>query len=372
MGFGGGVPEATQVAQARAEHDSEARGRSPSALQHAIFFRTLATLFEAAVPLPKSLELMEESLVGPRLARASDGIRTRLLRGVSLHDAMAAERGAFNSLQVLLVKLGVETGSLHKVLFAIAEHDEKRHGMGQQMKSALTYPCMVFLACLAFLLFVPPLMFNGLFDLLAGSGQPMPLLTRLMAALSRALNVPWTYLGLALLAYGLWRGAQALLANPEARLRIYESAEKLPGLGPVLVSARVAHFSAALAVVMRSGLRLDRGLEIACRSCGSPLIENAAPAMIAALRRGDDLSTLMRHTGLFPKMMWQSAASGEESGQLPDMLTFLSRFYRADLENRLLTLASLLEPLVLGIMGLLVGGMMVACIKPLAASFAQF
>lgn len=360
------------MAQAKAEHDSEARGRSPSALQHAIFFRTLATLFEAAVPLPKALELMDESLVGARLAQAADSIRTRLLRGVSLHEGMAAQKASFSSLHVLLVRLGVETGSLHKVLFAIAEHEEKRHSMGQQMKSALTYPFMVFLACLAFLLFVPPLMFNGLFDLLAGSGQQMPILTQVMAALSRALNVPWTYLGLALLGYGLWRGGQALLAHPEARLRIYGAAERLPGLGPVMISARVAHFTAALAVVMRSGLRLDRGLEIACRSCNSPLIENAAPAMVSALRRGDDLSTLMRHTGLFPKMMWQSAASGEESGQLPEMLAFLARFYRADLENRLLTLASLLEPLVLGIMGLLVGGMMVACIKPLAASFAQF
>jgi type II secretory pathway component PulF len=329
-------------------------------------------MFEAAVPLPKALELLDESLVGRPLAEAAGNICGRLLRGTSLPEALAAQGDAFTNLQVQLVKLGAETGSLHKVLLAIAEHDERRHAMGQQLKSALFYPCMVFVACLAFLILIPPLMFNGLFEMLQGSGQELPLVTRAVAGLSHALTLPWTYPLLALLAYGAWTGGRAVLARPSVRLRLYREAERVPGLGPVLVSARLAHFTSALAVVMRSGLRLDRGLEIACRSCDSPLIEEAAPAMVEALRRGDELATLLRTSGLFPKIVWQSTASGEESGQLPEMLLFLSRFYRRDLENRLVGLAAMLEPLVLGVMGLLVGGLMVACIKPLAASFSQF
>ena len=374
MGFADDQHEHPWVKPAGAQTDiSGVRSkRSPSALEHAIFFRTLGTMFEAAVPLPKAMELLDEALVGSRLADAASDINRRILRGVALHEAMAAQGNAFNTLQLRLVHLGVQTGSLHKVLLSVADHDEKRYAMGQQLKSALFYPGLVFVACLAFLIVVPPLMFNGLLEMLANSGQPLPLPTRIVAAISGALTVPWTYLGLAVLAYGLWRVGRAVMANNAYRLRIYAAAERTPVLGPVLICARLANFTSALSLVMKSGLRLDRGLEIACRSSDSPLLEARAPEMVQALIRGDDLATLLRQSGLFPKIVWQTTASGEESGQLPHMLDFLSRFYQGDLEHRLVSLAAMLEPLVLGIMGLLVGGLMIACIKPLAASFAQF
>lgn len=358
---------------AGAQVETKQQGGPPSAFHHAVFFRTLGTMFEAAVPLPKAMELLEPSLVGPRLALAAENIKRKILRGVALNDAMATEGDAFTTLHLRMVKLGIETGSLHKVLLAVAEHDEKRYAMIAQLRSALFYPCLVFLACLAFLVVVPALMFDDLFGLLAGTGQQLPLLTRAVAGLSSLLAVPWTYVGLGLVSYGFWMGARKILREqPDVRLRLYRLAEGIPGLGPVLVSARLAHFTASLAIVMRSGLRLDRGLEIACQSCGSPLVERAALRMIEELRQGESLSTLLADSGLFPRLLWQAVASGEESGELPEMLTFLSHFYRRDLEYRLVGLTALLEPLALGVMGLLVGGLMVACIKPLAASFAQF
>lgn len=329
-------------------------------------------MFEAAVPLPKALELLDTRLVGPRLAAASQDANARLLRGSALHEAMAAQGNAFSSLQVQLVRLGTETGSLHHILHSLADHEERRSGLAQQLKAALFYPCVVFLSCLVFLLFVPPLMFKGLLQLLTESGQELPALTRAVASLSRSLSEPWTYLLLALLGFGVWRVGKAVFSGPASRLAVLRQAERLPGLGPVLVSARLAQFTSALALVLSSGLRLDRGLGIVCRSCESLLLEQAEPEMVEGLRQGEALSVLLCRSQLFPKMVWQSVASGEDSGNLPQMLDFLSRFYRSDLEYRLTSLAALLEPLVLGIMGLLVGALMIACIKPLAASFAQF
>lgn len=344
----------------------------PKALEYAVFFRTLSITFGAGLSLPKAMELMDRSLVGDSLESAARSVQGLLLQGLPLHEAMGRQSPAFTSLQIRLLQLGMETGSLPTALESLASYEEQRYAMNRRLSSALVYPLLVLVAALSFVLVVPTLMFRGLFQAMLESGQELSLLTRAVVGLSHLLSTPWSYVVGAALLMLLLRGVGSLWRRPHIRHLVHFWGERLPGLGQVLLSARLARFSSALSVVVESGFHLDRGLDLACRSCESALLEDAAPGLVKALQSGEPLSEALKESELFPKVVWQSLASGEESGKLQPTLDFLARFYHRDLEYRLLGFAALLEPLMLAGMGLLVGGLMMACIKPLAASFSAF
>lgn len=342
----------------------------PSSMQRAVYFRALATLFDAGIPLRRSFELLEGDMVGPALGEASGKVSILLGRGHSLGQAMRAQGSCFDALQRCVIELGIETGKLHTVLVHLARHEEARNAMASKLKAALVYPILIFVLSMAFVAIVPTLVFDSLFELLQDSGQELSMLTLAVAACARLLSSPWTYVVATVLALGSGFGLKRWLEKPEARLLVSRYLEVTPGVGPVVIASRLAQFSQALSLVIHSGYHLDRGLKLACSCSGSPVLAASADGMVRQLRDGEPLAQCLESSGLFPPLYWQSIVAGEESGQLTKMLDVLARVYSSELEHRLQRFAALLEPLSLLCLGVIVGVLVVACIQPLSAAFA--
>lgn len=319
----------------------------------------------------RSLELLDDELVGSALGQASTRISQKIYQGFSLEKAVACEP-AFTRLQQQVVALGVHTGALHLVLLQLAEYEEHRQQLIGKFRASLIYPALVMVVCLVFVITIPTFAFQGLFQMLEESGQDLSVLTRAVAWLAETLRSPWCYLGLMALALVLWKTFSFWLDLPNSRIVLNRFLEKLPVLGPVLISARTAHFARALSLVIHSGYHLDRGLKIACQSCGSPIIEAVSEDLVERLRQGETLTECFRGFPLFPPLFCHSIAAGEEVGEVAGMLDVLAQVYELELEERLSRLSSVLEPLVMIVLGFLTAVLVLACIKPMAAAFSQF
>lgn len=344
----------------------------PTSMQRAVYFRALATLFEAGIPLRRAFELLEGDMVGCALGEASGKVSTLLSRGHPLGQALRAQGSCFDALQRCVIELGIETGKLHTVLVHLARHEEARNAMASKLKAALVYPILVFFLSMAFVAVVPTLVFDSLFEMLRDSGQELSWLTLTVAACAELLSSPLFYVVATLLGAGVGYGLKRWLERPQARLLAARYLEATPGVGPVVVASRLAQFSQALSLVIHSGYHLDRGLKLACACSGSPLLEARSAEMVRQLRDGEPLAQCLESSGLFPPLYCQSIVAGEESAQLTRMLDVLGRVYTSELEHKLQRFAALLEPLSLLCLGVIVGILVVACIQPLSAAFSSF
>jgi type IV pilus assembly protein PilC len=329
----------------------------------AVFSRQFATMINSGLSLLRALTILGEQTGNKRLAGIVTQVRAEVEKGSSLSAAMARHPRVFNRLYISMVRAGEVGGFLDQVLVKVAETFEKEVELRGKIRSAMTYPVVVFVMVLlivsAMLIFIVPT-FKNLYTSLGGT---LPLPTRTLIGVSDGIRRFFPLVVLALIglviAYRRWR------ATPAGRYRLDQFKLKVKVFGPLFHKSALSRFSRTLATLIRSGVPILQALEIVADTVNNGVISRAIRDVQDSVREGESLATPLAKHPTFPAMVVQMMAVGEETGALDTMLSKVADFYDQEVEAAVASLTSLIEPILIAVMGAAVGGMVVALYMPL-------
>lgn len=330
-----------------------------------VFFRSMATLFDCGVSLPRSVDLMARQAVYPPMRAALGGILRELLKGSALSAALAQHPELFSPLQARLVAVGEQGGSLGRILDRLAVQAEKSGHVQAQLRSALTYPLIVLALALVLVAWAHGVIFQGLQGLLGSLGADIPLPTRVLMLVGAVASRPWA---VALVAAGAAGAAYALRRwsrTADGTRRIHEAVLRLPGIAPVVKAADASEYARALALCFSSGLPLLRAMELAEGVMRNVVLREGAAQGRRAVGEGRPIHKALAGAGFLSNMSLQMVAAGEESGHLEEMLERVARMGDEQVEHTVELASATLQPLLLLFVGLLVGFVVLATMAPM-------
>jgi type IV pilus assembly protein PilC len=330
----------------------------------AIFSRQLATMLAAGIPLVQAFEIIGNGHENEAMQKLILSIKGDVEGGSALAEALAKHPLYFDDLFVNLVEAGEQAGALETLLDKIATYKEKTEAIKKKIKKALTYPAAVlvvaFIVTTILLIFVIP----SFEDLFKGFGADLPTFTRMVIDLSAFVRSNGFFLALAI------GGSIGTFIYFKKRSRAFRHfldrmMLKTPVIGPILQKAAIARYSRTLSTMFAAGVPLVEAMESVAGATGNIVYEEAVLKMRDEVATGQRLQQAMENTDLFPNMVIQMIAVGEESGSLDDMSAKVADFYEEEVDNAVDNLSSLLEPMIMAILGVLVGGLVVAMYLPI-------
>jgi type IV pilus assembly protein PilC len=329
----------------------------------AVFSRQFATMINSGLTLLRALSILADQTSNKELARIIGEVRRDVERGSSLSVALAKHPKAFSRLYIAMVRSGETGGSLDTVLSRLATTIEQQVNLRRKVKSAMTYPIVVglivVLIVVAMLIFVVP-MFKGMY---ADLDSTLPAPTLALLAVSNALKRFW-FLFFAAAGGGAW-AAKRWVKTPAGRRRWDAWKLRAPVFGQLAHKTALARFSRSLAALVRAGVPILDALDIVAETAGNTVVAEAAADTQAAVKAGESLAKPLEAHPVFPPMVVQMIAVGEETGALDEMLEKIADFYDAEVEATVEALTSLIEPLLIVVMGVTVGGMVIALYMPM-------
>ncbi|HEV8424085.1 MAG TPA: type II secretion system F family protein [Actinomycetes bacterium] len=329
----------------------------------AVFSRQFATMINSGLSLLRSLTILGEQTSNRRLGEVITLVRGEIEQGTSLSGAMAKHPKVFNRLYVSMVRAGEVGGFLDQVLVKVAETFEKEVALRGKIRSAMTYPVVVFVMVLgivgAMLLFIVPT-FESLYTSLGGT---LPLPTRMLMSASNLLRRFFPLVVLA--AVGVGFGFRRWKATPSGRYLWDRFKLKVKVFGPLFHKSALSRFSRTLATLIRSGVPILQALEIVGETVNNMVISRAVRDVQDSVREGESVATPLSRHAAFPAMVVQMMAVGEETGALDTMLSKVADFYDQEVEAAVASLTSMIEPILIAVMGAAVGGMVIALYLPL-------
>ncbi|HEY6515812.1 MAG TPA: type II secretion system F family protein [Steroidobacteraceae bacterium] len=330
----------------------------------AIFSRQLATMLASGIPMVQAFDIVGSGSEKPSLQKLILDVKSDIEAGTSLHEALAKHPLYFDDLYVNLVEAGEQAGALESLLDKVATYKEKSEAMKKKVKKALFYPAAVvvvaFIVTIILLIFVIP-EFQKLFE---GFGANLPAFTQFVINLSLLVQHQGIYLAVVLGAAGY-----AFLYFKKRSRKMREVLDrislKVPIIGPIMNKAAIARYARTLSTMFAAGVPLVEALESVAGACGNIVYEDAVMKMKDEVATGQRLQRAMEARGIFPNMVVQMIAVGEESGSLDTMSAKVATFYEAEVDNAVDAMSSLLEPLIMVVLGVLVGGLVVAMYLPI-------
>ena len=348
----------------RKEQKLFSRGKKITPLDIAVFSRQLATMLTAGIPLVQAFEIVGVGHDKPAMQKLILDIKADIEAGTSLHQALAKHPLYFDDLYINLVEAGEQAGALENLLDKVATYKEKTEALKKKIKKALFYPAAVLavavIVTVILLIFVIP-QFESLFR---GFGADLPAFTRMVIDLSRFVQDKG-WLILLIIAAGVLTFRYFYKRSRPLRHFIDRTLLKLPVLGPILTKAAIARYSRTLATMFSAGVPLVEAMDSVAGATGNIVYETAVLRMKDEVSTGLRLQRAMENSGLFPNMVIQMIAVGEESGSLDEMASKVADFYELEVDTAVDSMASLLEPLIMVILGTLVGGLVVAMYLPI-------
>jgi type IV pilus assembly protein PilC len=330
----------------------------------ALFSRQLSTMLTAGIPMVQAFEIIGVGAEKPAVQKLVLAIKGDLETGNALHQALAKHPLYFNDLYVNLVEAGEHAGALEAVLDKIATYQEKTEALKKKIKKALFYPAAVLAVAVVvtviLLIFVIP-SFEALFK---GFGADLPAFTQFVINMSRWMqDNGW---GLAItLGIAVWAFFYFYKRSRPMRQFLDRISLGIPVIGPILRKGAIARFARTLSTMFAAGVPLVEAMRSVAGATGNILYQDAVMKMRDEVSTGVRLQRAMENTGLFPNMVIQMIAVGEESGALDEMSGKVATFYEADVDNAVDSMSSLLEPLIMAILGVLVGGLVIAMYLPI-------
>jgi general secretion pathway protein F len=338
-----------------------ARKVSPQDL--AAVTRQLATLLGAGLPLDEALGTLADQLAASPLGRALGTVRGEILQGSELNRALARHPGIFSPLFINMTEVGEHSGTLDQVLGQLADFLEDQARLRSRLQSALAYPILMGIIGSAVLVFLITFVVPKVTRMLEDMGQTLPLPTRLLIAGSDFLAGWWWLL---LLLAGVAATAARRYARSEAgRLKLDRLSLRLPLFGSLNLLLATARLSRTLGTLLHAGVPLLKALAIAVNLLSNRVLRQAVNDAGDAVREGESLAEPLRRSGVFPPMLAQMAAVGERSGELEKMLSRVAETYEHQVELRIAGLLSLLEPVMILLMGTAVGFIVLAILLPI-------
>ncbi|QUN06151.1 type II secretion system F family protein [Shewanella yunxiaonensis] len=330
----------------------------------AMVTRQIATMLAAGVPLVTSIDLVGRGHEKPKMRNLLGTILVDVQSGIPLSEALRPHRQYFDDLYVDLVAAGEHSGALDLVFDRIATYKEKSEALKSKIKKAMFYPAAVVVVAIAvtalLLLFVVP-QFETIFN---SFGAELPAFTQMIINISRWLQNSW-YFFLIGIVVGIWLFVRAHRNSQKFRDRIDEAVLKIPLIGPILHKGAMARFARTLATTFTAGVPLIEGLESAAGAAGNAVYRKALMNVRTEVMAGMQMNVAMRTTKLFPDMLIQMVMIGEESGSLDDMLNKIANIYEMQVDDAVDGLSSLIEPLMMVVLGGLVGSLIVGMYLPI-------
>ncbi|EJN02846.1 type II secretion system F family protein [Herbaspirillum sp. YR522] len=354
-GTRGGAAATTRRATGRA------RGRI-SDKQVAAFLRQLATMLQAGLPLLQALDIATDDGRG-EMAPLLQAIRADVAAGESLHAALARHPRQFEPLVCNLVRAAELAGMLDSMLDRIALYREKSLALRGKIRAALAYPCAVLAAAMVVTVVIMLWVVPSFEEMFRNFGAELPWPTRVVVTLSRGLARHWLPLLGALVLAGV--GARLLLRRPGVRQAWQRASLSLPLAGGLLRRAAIARWSRTFGTLFGAGIVVVDALESAAGSAGNIVFAEASLAMRRAVGHGTTLHAAMRDSGVFPEMTVQMVAVGEQSGALDAMLARVAELAEREVDDAVNALTSLMEPIIMAVLGILIGGLVVAMYLPI-------
>jgi type IV pilus assembly protein PilC len=341
-----------------------ASGKTVTPGDVAVFSRQIATMMASGVPMVQSFEIIADGQKNVRFKNMLTDVKQAIEGGASLHEALGKYPVQFDELYRNLVRAGESAGVLDTVLDTVATYKERTEGIKKKIKKALFYPMMVlavvFLVCTIMLLFVVPVFSQTFKD----AGAELPALTQLVVSASDFMKDYW-WLVIGSVVGGITAMVMAKKRSVAFAHFLDRVSLKLPVMGNIMRQSAIARFARTLGVTFRAGVPLVEAMDAVAGATGSVVYGDAVKQMRDDIAVGHQLQLSMRQTGLFPNMVVQMTAIGEESGALDNMLFKVAEFYEEEVNNAVDTLSTLLEPLIMVVLGGLVGGMVVALYLPI-------
>ncbi|HZQ19182.1 MAG TPA: type II secretion system F family protein [Terriglobales bacterium] len=335
----------------------------------AIFFRQFSVMIDAGLPLVQCLEILAANQENVAFQKALTGVRTTVEGGATLANAMRQFPKIFDDLTTNMIEAGETGGILDIILQRLATYVEKAVKLKSAVKSALIYPvAVVSLATLivgALLKFVVPIFAN----LFAGLGVALPLPTRIVVGLSSFVGQFWWFFIVGIV--GVFVGLKYIRKDPRGRYWLDYSLLKLPVIGMLLRKIAVARFTRTLGTLITSGVPILEGLSITARTSGNSVLEESLMKVRKAIEEGRTIVDPLRESGVFPNMVTQMIGVGEATGAMDSMLQKIADFYEDEVDTATKDMLAMLEPIIIGFLGVAVGGIVISLYMPLFSMIAK-
>ncbi len=330
----------------------------------ALITRQIATMLMAGVPLIQSIELIASGAKNKSVAKLMDEVGDEVKAGVPLSQALRKHPRYFDDLYCDLVASGEQSGALDKIFDRVAIYKEKAEALKSKIKKAMFYPISVIVIAVIvtsiLLIFVVP-QFQ---DIFSGFGAELPSFTLMVIGISEFLQEYWWIILIAFVAFG-YAFKEALIRSKKFRDANDRAILKLPVIGMILNKAAVARYARTLSTTFAAGVPLVDALDSAAGASGNAVYRYAILEIKAEVSSGNLMNWAMKNAKIFPDMVVQMVAIGEESGSLDGMLAKVATIYEQEVDDAVDGLSSLLEPLIMAVLGVLVGGLIVAMYLPI-------
>ncbi len=330
----------------------------------AVFSRQLATMLAAGVPVVQAMEIVGQGHENPSMQELILSLKNDIESGSSMSQALSRHPLYFDDLFCNLVEAGEAAGVLDTLLDKIATYKEKTESLKGKIKKALFYPAAVIIVAILVTAIIMIFVIPQFKDLFASFGADLPAFTLMVIHASEFMRAWWwaLLLGAIGLSYGLMG---AWKRSPRFREAVDRALLKIPIIGPIMDKAALARFARTLSTIFAAGVPLVEALESVAGATGNVVYTQAVRRMREDVATGQSLQLSMKQVGLFPHMVIQMTAIGEESGRLDEMLGKVADFYEEEVDNAVDALSSLLEPLIMVVIGGLVGSLVVAMYLPI-------
>jgi len=335
----------------------------------AIFFRQFSVMIDAGLPLVQCLEILAANQENAAFQKILNGVRTTVEGGATLANAMRQYPKVFDDLTTNMIEAGETGGILDIILQRLALYVEKAVKLRAAIKSALIYPVAVISLALlivgALLKWVVPVFAN----LFVGLNVALPLPTRIVMGLSHFVGQFWWFFfaGIAVLVVGI----KQIRKNPRGKYYFDMFLLKLPVMGLLLRKIAVARFTRTLGTLITSGVPILEGLAITARTSGNAVLEEALMRVRKAIEEGRTIVDPLKESGVFPNMVTQMIGVGEATGAMDSMLQKIADFYEDEVDTATKDMMAMLEPLIIGVLGVMVGGIVISLYMPLFSMIAK-
>jgi len=330
----------------------------------AVITRQIATMLSAGVPLVQTIEMIGSGHDNGKVRKLLASIGVKLSSGIPLSDCLREHPLYFDDLYCDLVASGEQSGALESIYARIATYKEKAEALKSKIKKAMTYPIAVlviaFIVTCILLIFVVPV-FQEIF---AGFGAELPAFTLLVISISEFMQAYW-YFGLVALYIAFFLFKRAHRNSQLFRDNVDKAILKLPVIGDLLEKAAVARFARTLSTTFAAGVPLIDALESAAGASGNAIFRDAILEVRTEVSSGMQMNLAMRNCKIFPDMVVQMVAIGEESGAVDDMLSKVANVYEQQVDDAVDGLTALLEPMIMAVLGVVIGGLIIAMYLPI-------
>jgi type IV pilus assembly protein PilC len=335
----------------------------------AIFFRQFSVMIDAGLPLVQCLEILASNQENPAFQKTLNGVRTTVEGGATLANAMRSFPVVFDDLTTNMIEAGETGGILDIILQRLAVYVEKAVRLRAAVKSALIYPIavvsMAFLIVGALLKWVVPI-FANLFN---GLGVTLPLPTRIVLGLSNFVQGFWWVFFAG--GFGLVVGIKQIKKHRRGRYYFDKMMLHLPVLGQLLRKIAVGRFTRTLGTLITSGVPILEGLSITAKTSGNAVLEEALMKVRKAIEEGRTIIDPLKECGVFPNMVTQMIGVGEATGAMDSMLQKIADFYEEEVDAATKDMLAMLEPVIIGLLGVMIGGIVISLYMPLFAMIAK-